>query len=370
MNIILDAKTLNNSVSSLEPTIGMNSAVQTAENIYFEIKKDVLILRTTNLSIFAEVEIKIIKIEGEEEKSFLVKGLDFTKLSKTFVQDVVNIEVLEKTIVIKANKSKTELPIMASDDFPLFSLDVKNKDKEIKIKKEDFLSLVNKTKFAVSTDEGRGIIVGEKFEIKEGKIKGIGIDGYRIAIDEREVEGTAEDEFVIQGEELTKIQKVLSTFNNDEQVKICSDENGVKFTVNNLSLKTKTLEGKYINYESIIPTAFKTNVEFDAEELTKGLKNILVIWPSDQLIRLEFKKEKGKLISNTEGSSKSNELEFDVINNGEEISISFNSTYLNQIFEAIKEGKINFGINEKNAPVLITGKGDNKYQYVILPVES
>lgn len=370
MNIVLDAKTLNNSVSSLEPTIGMNSAVQTAENIFFQIKKDVLILRTTNLSIFAEVELKIIKMDGEEEKSFLVKGLDFTKLSKTFVQDVVNIEILEKTIVIKANKSKTELPIVPSEEFPLFNLEVKNKEKEIKIKKELFLELIAKTKFAVSTDDGRGIIVGEKFEIKNGTIRGVGIDGYRIAIDEKDVEGTAEDEFVIQGEELTKIQKVLSVFNNDDEIAICSDENGVKFSINNLSLKTKTLEGKYINYESIIPTAFKTNIEFDAEELSKGLKNILVIWPSDQLIKLEFKKNKGKLISNTEGSSKSNELEFDVVNEGEEISISFNSTYLNQIFEAIKEGKVNFGINEKNSPVLITGKGKSKFQYVILPVES
>lgn len=304
----------------------------------------------------------------DEPGSVVLNAKLFSEMVRLMPDGMVTIDSDgDNMTTVKCGKTEFSFMGMSSDDYPeLPSVDGR---KSYKIKQSVLKSMINETIFAVSDNESRPIYTGSLFEIVDGRLTIVSVDGYRLAIRREDVEGPEEKySFVVPGTALSDVERTCAS-DGDDTAEIFVGSNHISFTVGGVFIVTRRLEGDFLDYNKAMPDTFKYRIKVSCQELIRAIDRVSLIIEekTKNPIRLTFNDGFIDCQSST-AIGKAEDVSF-CEGNGEGLSMGFNSKYMTDALKAAPESEVCLCLNNGTSPCIITpcDEKDN-YKYMVLPV--
>jgi len=240
-------------------------------------------------------------------------------------------------VKMTCGKSKFKLAGVSREQFPEVP---EFKSVPRKISAEIFNHLIHNTAFAITNEQSRFTLSGAKFMIDGGTAKMVTTDGHRLAYIEKKLPADTETETMdalIPKKALMELTKIARDAKGD--VSFGEDANHIYFEVDGRLLITRKLSGTFPNYEMVIPKDNDKTVTFDAEEMRNAIRRVaLMADERTRSVRLTIKPNEIEIGAQSSEEGEANErvlADYD----GEEVSIGFNSQYLQDFLNVVGAGE-------------------------------
>lgn len=327
--------------------------------VFIEADNNKLLLKTTDLDISVQTDVAAEVIEAG---TTLVDYKLLSEVVRKLPKAEIILEKQDGILRVNCRKSNFEIVLMNADTFP--QIQKLNEDIEISLVQHVLKDMIRRVTYAVAQDETRPILQGVLLELKDNNFSLVALDGYRMAVRTIELVSELSIESVIPGKYLNEIGKLLD--DSMDEVKITFSNNHVSFKLVDTVINCRLLEGKYVNYRSLLPKDFKYEATIKVEEFADSIERASLVSKSNtsNLVKLDISDEKMIISSNSTVGKVKDEIA--ISGKGGELEIAFNSRYL---LEAIKNSlveEIQFLATAPISPILI--KEDNGGCNLILPV--
>ena len=330
---------------------------------------NLLELTATDLEIGYQAQIPA-ELEGEST-SFCVPAKKFYEIVKNFPEDEVLLKLEESRLIIKDSEDRItySLAITSSEEFP--SLPEFTEEQGVDIPGNVLSELIDKTIFCTSKEESRFVLGGIFFEPfkEEGKLRAVASDGHRLVYLEREVEGLEEADlgegFIVA----RKAAKQMEAIADEELVvKLAFVNNYVVLRTPNSVFFSRTIEGTFPDYKSVIPTSNENILKVDRKLFIDALKRVsLVATERFKPVAITLKEEEIVLTSQETEMGKA-EIKLSAEYQGQPLSVNYNAQYLLDALENMKSEEIEMKIGEERTPAIITGYRDEGFLYLVMPM--
>ena len=368
MKIICDRDILSENISIAQKAVSTRTTLQILECVLiFANSEKGLKIIGNDLEI--GIETKSIDAEIIEEGSVAVDAKMFFDIIRRLPSGNVTVQSDENNILtIKCKKTEFKVLGQSGEEFP-FLPEIK-KSEPYYIQAGAFKNIIRQTIFSVAVDDSKPVMTGELMEIKDGMLKLVAIDGFRVALREVElveIDEERKEKVVIPSKALNEINKLLPP-EKEEMVAIYVSEKHVLFELENCVVVSRLLEGDFINYENIFSSDYSTLVYVNREELLSCVERTSLISKEVKKspVKLNVLPDKMEVTSFTELGNAYDELEVSI--DGIPIEIAFNPRYLIEALKAIDEDEICVQFTTPLSPCVIRHEEISSYKYLVLPL--
>jgi len=359
-------------VSNVERVTGKNLPLSVLGNVVFNVSKSSAVLESTNLdlSIKQSIPSKVLS-----EGTCAVSGILLSQYLQNLPKDSkVTLEKIDNNLHISSTSGSAVIKTSSTEDFPLFSTDLKNSDYLVSVGSVYFVEVLNKISYAASYSDIKPEIASVNLNIKQKEMILTATDSFRLAqikVPSKNVTIKTDDDYsiLIPVRNTNEITKILDSTEDD--VDIYVQENQLILKTSNIYLTSRLVDGVFPDVEQIFPSRVDTDVVVLKNDLLQGLKTSNVF--SDKFNRIGFKispKDKVfELYSKNQDTGESNQQVSATVK-GEDLDIQFNAKYILDVFQSVKEDSINLRFNGKDKPLVISGVSNNNFIYLAMPLNT
>ena len=292
----------------------------------------------------------------------------FGEMMRRMPDGIVTISTDEKdNVSVKCGKSAFNIMGLSSEDYPeLPRFDALN---SITLPQNLLKDMINKTIFAVSTDEVRPIYTGTLFEVSEKELNLVSVDGYRLAkrsekLEEAKLENCS---FVVPGSALSDVEKICG--DTDDPVSISVGAKHISFAIGDSTVISRRLEGEFLNYRRSIPDTFKYELKVDKSELMSSIDRVSLIVSEKNSSPVRMTLGDGMIDCLCVTPIGRAEDVCTCEGNGEELLIGFNDRYMKDALKAAGTDELLLCVNTASSPcILKAADGSDSFTYMVLPV--
>ena len=264
---------------------------------------------------------------------------------------------------------KTEFSFMGVDSGEYPELPSVDGIKSYKIKQGVLKNMINQCIFAVSDNDSRPVYTGSMFEVENGVLAMVSVDGYRLAIRREAIEGPEEhNEFIVPATALADIERI-SEADSEEDTGIYVGANHVSFIVGSTVVISRRLEGDFLNYRKAMPDTFKLHIKVGRTELLRVVDRdaLIIDEKTKNPVRMTFNENFIDCLCNTP-IGKAEDVCFSE-GDGEGLEIGFNGKYLMDALKAAPADEIDLCLNGNTSPcIMVPTDGSETFKYMILPI--
>ena len=363
MKILIKREGLERAISSVVGVVDRKQTMPILGNILINKEGSKLKLTATNLEVQITSVTKV--IEASSFESTAVSGRKFYEIIRTLDSKDLELTAEKGQLVIKTNNSSYKISTLPGVDFPLF--DKPDSTETFKIKQEKLLSLFNKTHFSMAQQDVRFYLNGLLLETESNKIKVIATDGHRLAasetsLDKKQINKTAS---IVPRKAIHELIRLLD---NKDDVRAEIGTNSICFTFNNLSFITKLIDGKFPDYNRVIPTNTEINIQLNSLAFKPSLQRVSILANEKfKGIRLETTGDTLDLSSENPEQEQANET-IPLQKKVKKIVVGFNVSYLIDAVSSCDGNQVCLSLNDENSSALITSPEDKDTKYVVMPM--
>ncbi|WP_293982778.1 DNA polymerase III subunit beta [uncultured Clostridium sp.] len=351
-------------ISIVQKAITGKSTMPILEGIYIKTNEMesslTLIGSDMDVSIQTTVNANII-----EQGSIVIDAKIFGEIIRKLPNSTIKIETIENQVIrITCEKSVFDVVYMNTNEFP--ELPEINEDLKISVNQNILKNMIKGTSFAIAQDETRPILQGILFEVKNKNLNLVALDGYRLAIKSEFLDSDIEIEVVIPGKTLNEVSKILEDV--DDIVDITFTNNHILFNLEKTKIISRLLEGKFINYNSLLPQEHKLSLSVNRQELQNSIEraSLMAKDGNTNLIKLDIQQDNLIISSNSQLGKVREEISMKL--QGDEIQIAFNSRYLLDVLKNMEEDEVVMKMTSSISPCVIEEKNNENAKYLVLPV--
>ena len=367
MKIICYKDKIIKAINSVVKAVSSKTTMPILEGILIQTNDNEIKLTTYDLEIGIEYTMECNVIE---QGNIVVNATMFSEIIRKLPDTEINISVNNNNLlIIECEGSLYKLATMNADEFPeLPKIEVEN---SVTLEQGTLKNVIRKTIFAVSSEETRPIFTGSLFEIKNNKLNVVAIDGFRLALRTLNLTTQINDfSVVIPGKTLNEVNKILT--DSFESVKIGVAKNQALFEMENCKLVTRTLDGEFLNYNSVIPTNWETRVKVNKNNLQDCFERIILISTSsmerEKKYPVKVSVDIGKMTISCTNQTGDAKEDVYISTEGKNIEAGFNPKYFLDALKAIEEEEIYIEFGTNISPCLVKSVENNEYIYMILPI--
>lgn len=282
----------------------------------------------------------------------------------------LNFSPEDQRLQLKAGRSRFTLSCLPSSDFPEMSEGAL--PHQFTLTAAELKELVDKTRFAVSTEETRYYLNGIYFHVTDGVdepvLRAVATDGHRLA----RVELTAPDGsrgipgVIIPRKTVGELRKLIDEI--DGSIQIALSDTKIRFSFGEAVLTSKLIDGTFPDYTRVIPTGNDKEMTVDAKLLAQAVDRVSTI-STDKTRSVKLSLEAGRLnLSVTSPDSGNATEELAVSYEGAPMEIGFNARYLLDILSQITGGVVQVMLADAASPTLMRDSTDSEALYVLMPM--
>lgn len=292
----------------------------------------------------------------------------FGEMMRRMPDGIVTISADEKdNVSVKCGKSAFNIMGLSSEDYPeLPRFDALN---SITLPQNLLKDMINKTIFAVSTDEVRPIYTGTLFEVSEKELNLVSVDGYRLAKRSEKLKDAKLENcsFVVPGSALSDVEKICG--DTEDPVSISVGAKHISFVIGDSTVISRRLEGEFLNYRRSIPDAFKYELKVDKGELMSSIDRVSLIVSEKNSSPVRMTLGDGIIDCLCVTPIGRAEDVCTCEGNGEELLIGFNDRYMKDALKAAGTDELLLCVNTASSPcILKAADGGDSFTYMVLPV--
>lgn len=363
MKLVFTKSNLNKAVGIVMKAVPTRTTMNILECI--------LIDATTNEIKFTgndmELGIETI-VEGEiiEKGKIAIDAKLFSEIVRKLPDNNITLTTdSNNNALITCEKSKFNIAGKSGDDFSYLPAIIK--DKMITLSQFQLKEVINQTIFSIAINDNNKMMTGELFEVNEGTLKVVGLDGHRIAIRNIKLEGRSDDvRVVIPGKTLQEISKILNA-DAESFVNIYFTNNHVLFEFDQTHVVSRLIEGDYFKISQMLSNDYETKVSINKKEFLDSIDraNLLIREGDKKPIIINILN--GLLQVNVNSAIGALNEDIDIDKEGKDIMIGFNPKFLMDALRVIDDENVTMYLVNHKSPCFIRDKEEN-YIYLILPV--
>ena len=369
MKFIVSSHTLLKKLQILLDVVNAANTLPILDNFLFQINKNSLKITSSDLETTMSTNIEI---ESEGSGEIAVPAKLLVDALKNFAEQPLAFSTQEKNILeINANDGKYKISFVPAEEFP----------KPIEIKDSTLTSLnggilskaINSTIFATGNDDLRPVMSGVFFQFSTENIILVGTDAHKLVRYTRnDITSNGNSEFIMPKKALQVLRKTILT-DSENDVSIEFNETNAKFTFESYSLSCRLIEGKYPNYEAVIPKENPNKLIIERILLLNSVKRV-GIFSNKSTNQIKFKIAGAELNISAEDYDYNNKAEERIScnYNGDDIEIGFNSRFITDMLNNLDCNEICLSMSLPNKAGIITpnDKIDNgeEITMLIMPV--
>ncbi len=370
MKFVIERATLLKTLSHVQSIVEKRNTIPVLSNVRIEALGDGISFKATDMDteITEIVDAKIKETGATTAPAHMLydivrKLADGSEVELTFPDE-------KGQLTIASGRSKFSLSCIGVEDFPVISGD--KLPVNFEILKDDLKDVIDRTKFAVSTEETRyylnGVYMHAKNEGATKVLRVVATDGHRLACVESPLPKGAEkiSGVIIPRKTVGEIRKLLDDASS-EKVMVALSDNKIKFTMEDVTLTSKLIDGTYPDYERVIPTDNDKKLELNVKELSTAVDRVSVVAERTRAIKMLTGKNKVTITTSSPDLGSAVE-ELEAKYTGAALEIGYNFRYLLDILNEIKGDAVEVSFSDGSSPSVVHDKSDASAIYVLMPM--
>ncbi len=358
MTLTITRQNLHTGLAAVSASIPAKTTLPVLSNVLLEAGDNEVRISGTDLDVSIRVNVPA---QVDQGGAITVPGKKLQEITRELPDEPVDLHVSGHQLEISCGYSRFKLNGLSSDEFPNFpAIDF---EKGWTVSETSLRRLIQATAFAVATEESRPILNGVFWELEESRMSMVATNGHRLAkmvVDTPASGGVAE--FIVPPSALSQVERL---FNGDAELTVARTANHLGFRSDAKEVYTRLVDGKYPNYEQVIPKDNDKLAIVDKAAMEAAVRRMAVVASTQtHRIKLAFQGDKVLLEATTPDLGEAHdELQIDY--DGDGLQIGFNANYLLEVLRNMPAGevKLSFKTSERAATVQ---SADTELDYLCL----
>ncbi|MEA3353442.1 MAG: DNA polymerase III subunit beta [Campylobacterota bacterium] len=352
MKFTISKNIIENIVSSMQPFLNKKDSSSITSHIYFEVINANLIVKSTDYEMGCQAVVSDITdiLDGKAT----VNGSNLLNIIRRLKDDDIVFEVIDHNLNIKQKRSSFKLPMYNAEEYPMFP----NMDnlKSLEINTINLINSIRKITPAIDNNNPKFELNGALIDIKSQKINFVATDTRRLAVSYLENISNDEMQIIIPKKAIIEIQKLFL-----DEANIRYDETNLVVSNDNYTFFTKLINGKFPDYERIIPNSLKHSFLLSKAMLIEAIKLVTSI---ESKVKITFSANNIIYESLDDDSESQTQIDCE-LNIEESFYIAVNSKYILDFLSSTNSEKITIGYNESNLPFYLE---DGNFITIVMPI--
>lgn len=339
-------------------------------NVLIDIEGDALTLLATDIEIQIRTR-STGSISAAQPASLTVAARKLQDILRALPEgQEVSLDADERKLTVRAGKSRFTLQTLPAQDYPRMQL-AEGETTKISLSQKTLKRLLSLVQYSMAQQDIRYYLNGMLLVVDGKKVMAVATDGHRLAYCGVELENEAagvgsRQEVIIPRKTILELQRLLE--DNDDPVQVQLAANQIKFTFANVELISKLVEGKFPDFQRVIPKGYKNAFAIDRVQLQQALQRTAIL-TTDKFKGVRCILDTHVLkISSTNADQEEAVEELEIDYGGDSIDIGFNVTYLLDVLNNLKCDSVSVSLGDANSSALITLPDDPNFKYVVMPM--
>jgi DNA polymerase-3 subunit beta len=308
------------------------------------------------------------EIAADDDEGMTVSARKFQDLLRALPEDAeLSLETQGNKINVKAKRSRFHLQTLPAQDFPRLRNGEAPK-MTFSLPQKTLKTALKQVEFSMALQDIRFYLNGMLLVIDGSELQLVATDGHRLAWQKIALDGSFEhSDVILPRKAVLELSKLLG--DTDDLLTVSMYSNQVKFNFASTEMITKVIDGKFPDYQRVIPAGYTRQIEVSRQALLDALQRAAIL--SNEKVRgvhLSLSPNELKIICNNNEQEEAEE-QIEVEYAGEPISIGFNITYLLDVLQRLNSEKIIFAFDKPESSALMTMPDSVDYKYVVMPMK-
>lgn len=351
-------------VSKAERVVGKNQNLPILGCFLLNAKDSALSVSATNLDMgfIGSIPVRVLSAGKAAVPAQVLSSF----LSQLPNEGSISFEVSDGRLFISSKHSKTTIKLLNTDDFPTVP-EVRDGVRS-KIQTQDLLKGFQSVWYSAATSSMKPELSSVYVYHNQKQLIFTATDSFRLA--EKKIQTKKQADFqpiLVPFKNVSDIVRIFE--NNKEEIEIVAGKNQSSFTISDVKVVSRLIEGTFPDYQQILPKNFKTEVVLLKQDLISALKISTLF--SGSFCKTDFKVSPQKKVFEVSSENDhvgKNLTQLESVVKGEELSISFNHKYIMDCFQSIQQDSVSLGFNGAHKPMVISGVGDTSFLYLVMPM--
>ena len=333
-------------------------------NVLIEKSGEALTLLATDIEIQITTRAQSI---GDESTALTVAARKLQDILRALPETAeISLILDDKRLQVKAGKSRFNLQTLPAEDFPKMSV-VDGQATRITTTQKQFKNLLALVQYSMAQQDIRYYLNGLLLVVDGQDMRVVATDGHRLAFaSEALTERFQRTEVIVPRKTILELSRQLA--DNDEALEITLSPTQARFRFGSIELVSKLIDGKFPDYERVIPQQHSKLLDLNRTNLLQSLLRAAILTNEKfRGVRLVLSPGSLKIISsNAEQEEAQEEIEVDY--QGEALDVGFNVTYLLDVLNNISTDQIQCRLADANSSALFTLPENECFKYVVMPM--
>ena len=279
---------------------------------------------------------------------------------------IVSLESSQNRLILKGGKSKFTLQTLPAEDFPLVQ-EAASFGPSFSVPQKVLKQLLSQVSFAMAVHDIRYYLNGILFVAEGKKLSLVATDGHRLAFTSATLDvEVPKQEVILPRKTVLELQRLLSDAEGAIEMQFANNQ--AKFGFGGMEFVTKLVEGKFPDYNRVIPKDHRNQVTLGRAPLLAALQRTAIL-TSEKFkgVRLNFDANTLRVASNNAEQEEAVD-ELDIDYGGDPIEIGFNVTYLMDALGNMNQDMVSVALQDSNSSALVTIPENEQFKYVVMPM--
>jgi DNA polymerase III subunit beta len=332
-------------------------------NVLIEKKGGTLTFLATDI----EIQIRTAcSVEEGQDAAVTVGAKKLQDILRSLPDCEVALNLDDKKLTVKAGKSRFSLQTLPADDFPRMS-PPQGESKKFSLSQSALRKLLGQTQYAMASQDVRYYLNGLLLVVDGNQLKAVATDGHRLAYAAVPIDASLpKHEVIVPRKTVLELNRLLSDIDAPVQLELAGNQ--ARFTFGEVELVSKLIDGKFPDFERVVPPSTKNNLSVGRVTLQQAMQRAAILTNEKfRGVRLVIANDSLKVVAANADQEEALE-ELEVQYQGDPLDIGFNVGYLLDVLANADAEAVQWGFNDNNSSALVTIPGNELYKYVVMPM--
>ena len=278
----------------------------------------------------------------------------------------VTVSQTAEKITVQAGRSRFTLASLPANDFP--SIDEVEATERVRVPEAALKELIERTAFAMAQQDVRYYLNGLLFDLREASLRCVATDGHRLAMCEAPLDAGANTkrQIIVPRKGVTELQRLLE--GGERELELEMGRSHLRVKRDDVTFTSKLIDGRFPDYEAVIPIGADKEVRIDREVLRASLQRAAILSNEKYRgVRIEVSPGQLKISAhNPEQEEAQEEVEADT--RVADLAVGFNVNYLLDALTALRDDNVVLALRDANSSALVREAGNERCRHVVMPL--
>jgi DNA polymerase III subunit beta len=321
-------------------------------------------------AVATDLELQIsatVTVEQTGDQSITVAARKLQDLLRALPDaSTVSLDAKEGKMTVKAAKSRFSLQTLPAADYPRLTMS-QEQLQSFSLPQKLLKSTLRLVEFAMAQQDIRFYLNGMLFVLEKKQLICVATDGHRLSYASMPIEGNfAKQEIIVPRKTVMELSKLLA--DTDEPLKVDILANQVRFSFGSIELTSKVIDGKFPDYNRVIPSAHTKLITIERALLLQTLQRAAIL-SNERFRGVRIGVAPAVLkIACTNNEQEEAEEEIEIAYDGGSMEIGFNINYLLDALATVNSTEVTLALQDSSASALFTVPGRTDFKYVVMPM--